>query len=76
MRAWSSDLVALKERPYFGQSSEGVRGEQGRELADYGINEEIEKNWRHWASLAESPDSHGGKEREAIDGGIVSGMRV
>ena len=53
-----------------------MRREQGREFADYGVNEEIEKNWRYWASLAESPDGHGGKEREAIDGGIVSGMRV
>ena len=53
-----------------------MRREQGREFADYGVNEEIEKNRRHWASLAESSDSHGGKEREAVDGGIVSGMRV
>ena len=53
-----------------------MRREQGRDFADYGVDEEIEKNWRHWASLAESPDSHGGKKREAIDGGIVSGMRV
>ena len=53
-----------------------MRREQGREFADYGVNEEIEKNRRHWASLAESSDSHGGKEREAVDGEIVSGMRV